>query len=336
MGWGVLGGVRPSLESVLGGFGVDQGAWEPSKALLTSRTDASSTGLALRASTELKIRGSPDCAVCLSATLLCVPDFSTTRAWGLTMTVDFPSLGWRRLALLAALLPAACASPDDEPVPQPHAPHLVLTNPAVVEQDTVVTGQAGLYVQGSYDERVSGTLAATVSEEGRASRALAPPTGIRPNFTFLYQPATTAVRRVRLDAQLTDKYTQVSSQGFWLRLVPLPTPTVNFTVAMPTTVAPGSAVTVRAVLRSTIDPPAELRLYRFEYVTGESPRLTLLGMVGEAALLAARQGSVTAVDLPAFVVPASAVPFSTINLLLFARTRHRMQAQSFYNLQVQP
>ena len=130
------------------------------------------------------------------------------------MIFHFPSLNRRRLAVLAALLPAACASPDDEPVPQPHAPLLVLVNPAVIEQDTVVTSQAGLYVQGSYDERVGGTLAATVSEEGRAPRALAPPTGTRPSFTFLYQPATAGVRRARLDAQLTDKYTQVSSQGF--------------------------------------------------------------------------------------------------------------------------
>ena len=105
---------------------------------------------------------------------------------------------------------------------------------------------------------------------------------------------------------------------------------------MPTTVAPGSAVAVRALLSSSTDPPAELRLYRFEYVAGESPRLTLLGAVGEAALLAARQGSVSAVNMPAFHVPANAVPFSTISLLLFARTRHRMQAQAFFNMQVVP
>ena len=254
------------------------------------------------------------------------------------MTPSFNRPGWRRLAVLAALLAGACASPDDEPVPQQQGPLLTITNPAIVEQDTVVTGQGTIfYVQGVYVTQVNAipVLTVTAKEDGGALRTLAALQAAQYQFGRTYQPLP-AVRRVRVEALLTDKYTQLSGQGFWLRIAPLPTPVVGYVVPLPSYVSAGTTIPVRARLTSATDPPTELRLYRYYAFPDGRFRLELLGSVGEAALLAARQSGTSVVDFAPVPVPAGAAAGSYINLLLFGRTRHRMQAQALASTLVTP
>ncbi len=253
------------------------------------------------------------------------------------MTPLFSRLRWRPLAL-AALLPAACASPDDEPVPQQQGPQLTITNPAIIEQDTVVTGQGTtFYVQGNNFTQVNANpvLTVTAKEDGGALRTLAALQATQYQFGRTYQPLP-AVRRVRVEALLTDKYSQVSGQGFWLRIAPLPPPVVGLAVPLPAYVSAGSTLPVRARFTSATDPPTELRLYRYYSFPDGRFRLELLGSVGEAALLAARQNGTSVVDFAPVPVPADAAVGSSVNLLVFGRTRHRMQAQAFVTTQVIP
>ena len=244
----------------------------------------------------------------------------------------------RWLPLLAALLASACASPDDEPVPQPQGPLLVINNPAIIEQDTVITGQgATFYVQGNYTLQAyaNPVITVTAKEDGGVRRSFTSLQALEHQFGWYYQPLA-SVRRARVEALLVDKYTQQSGQGFWLRVVPLPAPTVGLAVPLPAYVSPGSSIPVRARLTSTTDPPTELRLYRYTGFPDGRFQLELLGIVGEPALLAARQSGVSVVDFAPVPVPADATPGTNINLLLFGRTRHRMQAQAFAYTSVKP
>lgn len=254
------------------------------------------------------------------------------------MNSSFSRLRWQQLAVLAGLLPGACASPDDEPVPQQQGPVLSINNPAIIEQDTVVTGQgAAFYVQGSYatQENANPVLTVTAKEDGGALRTLIAQQAQQYQFGRSYLPLST-VRRARVEALLTDKYTQLSGQGFWLRIVPLPPPVVSFAVALPGYVSAGTTIPMRARLTSATDPPTELRLYRYYPFPDGRFRLELLGSVGEAALLAARQSGTSVVDFAPVPVPADAAAGSYVNLLLFGRTRHRMQAQAFASTLVTP
>lgn len=249
------------------------------------------------------------------------------------MTPDISCLRGRWLAVLAVPFASACASPDDEPVPQQQGPQLVITNPAIIEQDTVITGQgAPFYVQGNYFVYASPVIKVTAKEDAGPLRPLIALPAAERHFAWYYQPLP-SVRRARVEALLTDKYTQVSGQGFWVRVVPLPAPAVSFAAPLPTYVAPGALVPVRARFASTTDLPTELRLYRYEPRPDGRFSLVLLSTVGEAALLAARQSGASVVDMPPVAVPADSAPGSYTSLLLFGRTRHRMQAQLFGSFQ---
>ena len=277
------------------------------------------------------MRGSPDCAGPAKGGFLQVPGCSTTSAGHPHMTPNICWLRGRRLAMLAGVLASACASPDDEPVPQQQGPQLVITNPSVIEQDTVIVGQgAPFYVQGNYFTQLyaNPVIKVTAKEDGGLLRPFTSLQAAEHQFSWYYQPLA-SVRRARVEALLTDKYTQVSGQGFWLRVVPLPAPTVGFAVPLPAYSAPGQLVPVRARITSPIDPPTELRLYRYEIRPDGQFGLVLLSTVGEAALLAARQSGASVVDMAPVAVPANAAPGSATYLLLFGRTRHRMQAQLF-------
>ena len=88
------------------------------------------------------MRGSADCAQPKGGgTFVRARLLSTTSAGHAPMSSSFSRLRWRQLTRLAALLPGARASPDDEPVPPQQAPVLSITNPAIIGQDTAVTGQ---------------------------------------------------------------------------------------------------------------------------------------------------------------------------------------------------
>ncbi|MDQ2772656.1 MAG: hypothetical protein M3Y54_19395, partial [Bacteroidota bacterium] len=280
----------------------------------------------------VQITGQPGlCRASQRRTFVKTRRLSNTSAGHPLMTPDNFKLGWRRPAILAALLASACASPDDEPVPQQQGPQLVITNPAIIEQDTVITGQgATFYVQGNYFTQVyaNPVITVTAKEDGGPLRPFSSLQAAEHQFGWYYQPLA-SVRRARVEALLTDKYTQVSGQGFWLRVVPMPAPAISFAVPLPAYSAPGQLVPVRARITSTIDPPTELRLYRYELRPDGRFGLVLLSTVGEAALLAARQSGTSVVDMAPVAVPADAAPGSYTTLLLFGRTRHRMQAQLF-------
>ena len=252
-------------------------------------------------------------------------------------------LGFRGLALLAVLLPSACASPDDEPMPYRHAPQLLLQYPAVIEQDTVVTGLGQpFYLLGNYTlPPVPGgapnpLFTATAARDGAAPRPLPAyvPVGRAPDLiSYFYQPSV--AQRTLITAEVRDGFGQIGGRTFWLRVLALPAPTVAFFTNLPPQAARGSRVTVRARLASAIDPPTELYLYHYRFRLDATLDLQLIGTVNEASLLAARQGANSDVDLPAFTVPANE-PYGDYNLLLLGRTRHRMQAQTFTKFFVSP
>lgn len=246
----------------------------------------------------------------------------------------FPLSPWPRLALLATLLSGACTTSNDEPVPVRRAPQLVVSNPALIEQDTVVTGLGmPFFLQGSYyflqvtgGGGVPSVLSATVAENGNNPRPMQASPASRATFSFSYQP--TATRRALVTAEVRDGYTQSSTRTFWLRVLALPAPTVAFAATSLPSRPRGSRVTLRARLSSTVDLPAELRLYHYVTLPDGTFRLDLLTTASETALLAARQGVSSEVELPAFDIP-STEPVGDYNLLLLGRTRRRMQAQTF-------
>ena len=247
----------------------------------------------------------------------------------------FAANPWPRLALLLALLPSACASPDDEPRPYRHAPTLLLSYPALIEQDTVVTGLGQpFYLLGDYSlPAVPGgahdaTFTATAARDGASPRPLpvfVPRSGAAVRFSYYYQPSV--AQRTLITAEVRDGFGQLGGRSFWLRVLNLPAPFVEL-VALPVRANRGTRLALRARFNSITDPPTELRLYHYGYRLDGNLALQLLGTVDEATLLAARQGTNSYVDLPAFEVPAAA-PYGNYDLLLLGRTRHRMQTQTF-------
>ena len=173
----------------------------------------------------------------------------------------------------------------------------------------------------------------TVTVKGRrrgAAHARRPASGSNTSLAGTYQPACPPCAGARVEALLTDKYTQQSGQGFWLRIAPLPAPVVGLATPLPGYVGKRAP---RFRCGPASPPPPTRPPSCACTATTPSPdgrfRLELLGSVGEAALLAARQSGTSVVDFPPVPVPADAAAGSYINLLLFGRTRHRMQAQAF-------
>lgn len=258
------------------------------------------------------------------------------------MKICFAGWIWPSLWTVPLLLLNACASPNDEPVPQRHAPDLVLSYPALIEQDTVVTGLGQrFYLLGSYTlppvpgGAPNAVFTATAAEDGAAPRPLPAyvPTGAAAPFSYYYQP--TAAHHTLVRAEVRDGFGQIGGRTFWLRVTALPAPFVVFAAGLPAQAVRGSRLALRARLASSVDPPTELRLYHYGFRGDGTLNLQLLGTVGEAALLAARQGANSDVDLPIVEVSATE-PYGDYNLLLLGRTRHRMQAQTFAKFYVSP
>jgi len=260
-----------------------------------------------------------------------------------TLRMNLPRRGLaaRCLPLALPLLLGGCAAVDDEPIPViRRGPHLLLQVPAVIEQDTVVASRTSPYTlvgRFSLDNVDDFPLKVQVNaaEDGRAVRTVAQQSySFNTGFSYPYQAAP-AQQNARIDVLVTDKYTQLDSHGFWLRFSSMPAPTVSF-VSLPNSAVHGQQLAARARLSSATDLPTELRLYRYENISSGAFRLTLLSTIGEPALLAARQSGTSTVDFPAYTVPADIAPGTSLNLLLHGRTKHKLQAEAYGLVTINP